>query len=272
MSPFESHAKRSFARRLAIGAALALVTLAARGSPPVSSEPGAGHVVLVELFTSQGCSSCPPADRLLTALGGEDAGKVVPLAFHVDFWNSLGWTDPFSSREWTQRQVAYERALGLNQPYTPQAVVDGTTEVLGSDAGQLRAAIRSAAERPGATLALAAAVSPSKVDVAVDVERPDALREEKLDLWVAVFETGLSTPVGRGENGGHTLQNDYVVRALERAGRLSKGGAAASHHTSSLRLSKDWNAAHLGVAAFLQDPGSLAVRGSAARLLAPPSR
>jgi hypothetical protein len=271
MPPFGSNTRRALTRRLALGAALALATLAARGSPTSSSEPGAGHVVLVELFTSQGCSSCPPADRLLASLGAEDAGRVVPLAFHVDFWNSLGWTDPFSSREWTQRQIAYEKALGLNQPYTPQAVVDGSTEVLGSDAAQLRAAIRSAAERPAATIALTAAASPSKVDVAVDVERPDALREEKLDLWVAVFETGLSTPVGRGENGGHTLQNDYVVRALERAGRLPKGGDAASHHTASLRLSKGWNSARLGVAAFLQDPGSLAVHGSAARFLAAPA-
>jgi hypothetical protein len=225
--------------------------------------------VLVELFTSQGCSSCPPADRLLAALGGEDAGRVVPLAFHVDFWNSQGWTDPFSSRDWTFRQVAYERALKLNQPYTPQAVVDGTTEVLGSDGDALRAAIRSAAERPGARLALAVAPSPSKVEVAVDVTRPEALREEKLDLYVAVFETGLSTPVGKGENGGHTLRNDYVVRALDRAGRLSRKDASPSHHTASFRLSKDWNPAHLGVGAFLQDPSTLAVRGSAALPLTP---
>jgi hypothetical protein len=271
MSRLEPGARRAFARRLAIAVALALATLVAAGSAVVASEPDPNHVVLVELFTSQGCSSCPPADRLLTAIGGQDAGRVVPLAFHVDFWNSQGWTDPFSSREWTFRQVAYERALGQSQPYTPQAVVDGASEVLGSDAEALRAAIRSASERPGARLALVVAPSPSKVEVAVDVERPDALRTEKLDLYAAVFETGLSTPVGRGENGGRTLRNDYVVRMLEKVGRLSKGDASPSHHTTSLRLSKNWNVAHLGVAVFLQDPGSLAVRGSAARLLAAPA-
>lgn len=271
MSSLGPGARRAFARRLAIVVAIALATLVVAGSAVGASPPDSGHVVLVELFTSQGCSSCPPADRLLTAIGGADAGTVVPLAFHVDFWNSQGWTDPFSSRDWTFRQVAYERALGQNQPYTPQAIVDGTTEVLGSDAEKLRAAIRAASERPGARLALALAASASKVEVAVDVDRPDALRSEKLDLYAAVFETGLSTPVGRGENGGQTLRNDYVVRELERVGRLSKGDASPSHHTTSLRLSKNWNAGHLGVAVFLQEPGSLAVRGSASRLLASPT-
>jgi len=252
----------------ALGIVLGVVTLAAKGSAVAPPTPPPGHVVLLELFTSQGCSSCPPADRLLSAIGTEDVGRVVPLAFHVDFWNHQGWTDPFSSRDWTQRQVAYERKLGLNQPYTPQAVVDGTTELVGSEAEKLRAAIRAASERPGATLALEVAPSPSKVDVAVQVDVPEALRGRKLDLYVVLFETGLSTAVGRGENGGQTLQNDYVVRALERVGRLSKDGDPGSGHTASLRVSKDWNAARLGIAAFLQDPSSLAVCGATARLLA----
>src|SRR5262249_40532139 len=141
-------------RRLAIVFALALATLAAAGSAAAAPGADPGHVVLVELFTSQGCSSCPPADQLLTALGGQDAGRVVPRAFHVDFWNHQGWTDPFSSRDWTQRQVLYERALGQSQVYTPQAIVDGVTEMVGSDAERLRAAIQAAAAKPGARLGL----------------------------------------------------------------------------------------------------------------------
>ncbi len=258
MSTLDPKRRRAVLRRLAIVVALALATLAAAGSAVAAPGPDAGHVVLVELFTSQGCSSCPPADRLLTAIGGEDAGKVVPLAFHVDFWNHQGWTDPFSSRDWTQRQVLYERALGQSQVYTPQAIVDGSTEMVGNDAAKLRAAIQAAAARPGAKLALEAAPSPSKVEVAVDVDVPEALRAQKLDLYVVVFETGLSTAVGKGENGGHTLQ---------KVGRV-KGDA--SRYKTSLRLSKDWNAGKLGVAAFVQDPGTLAVHGSAARLLSAP--
>jgi hypothetical protein len=264
-------ARRAFLRRLAIGTGVALATLAAAGSAVAAPGEGPGHAVLVELFTSQGCSSCPPADELLSAIGTEGAGKVVPLAFHVDFWNRQGWTDPFSSRDWTQRQVVYERALKLNQVYTPQAVVDGTTQMVGSNADELRAAIRTAAARPGARLSLDVVRSSSRVEVAVDVDLPDALRGSRLDVYVALFETGLSTAVGRGENGGHTLRNDYVVRVLERAARLSKGDASPSHHTTSVRLSKDWNGARLGVAAFVQDPGSLAVHGASARLIPGPA-
>lgn len=260
---------RRAAARMGFGLAFGVAILGTAGSAVASpdADGNAGHVVLVELFTSQGCSSCPPADQLLTALGGQDGTRVVPLAFHVDFWNSQGWTDPFSSKQWTLRQVAYERQLGISQVYTPQAVVDGTTQMVGSDAANLRAAIDSAAARPGAKLALRLEPSPSRVEVAVDVDLPDALRGRKLDLFVALFETGLSTPVGRGENGGKTLQNDYVVRELEHAGRLSKDGPADSHHTATLHPSKDWSPARLGVAAFLQDPGSLAVLGAAAQPL-----
>jgi len=258
------------ARRAGLALVFGAATLAAAGSVVATPEAGAGHVVLVELFTSQGCSSCPPADRLLSAIAGEDGSRVVPLAFHVDFWNSQGWTDPFSSREWTLRQVAYEKRLGLDQVYTPQAVVDGATQMVGSDAAQLRAAIQTAAAQPGAKLAISTKPSGSKVEVGVDVDLPETVRSQKLDVWVVVFETGLSTPVGRGENGGKTLQNDYVVRVLDRAGRTSKDGPAQSHYATSLRLAKEWNASRLGVAAFLQDPGSLAVRGSAARPLAAP--
>jgi hypothetical protein len=265
MPSFGSHRTQAFgaAARAALGVVLGITIFATKGSAGAPPAPPPGHVVLLELFTSQGCSSCPPADRLLSAIGAEDAGRVVPLAFHVDYWNHQGWTDPFSSRDWTLRQIAYERKLGLNQPYSPQAVVDGTTEMVGSEADKLRAAIRSASERPGATLALDVAPSPSKVEVAVQVDVPETLRDRKLDLYVVLFETGLSTAVGRGENGGQTLQNDYVVRAIDRVGRLPKG-ESASHHTASLKTSKDWNAARLGVAAFVQDAGSLAVLGAAA--------
>ncbi len=258
--------------RVALGLAFGAVILGAARSAIASPDADAGHVVLVELFTSQGCSSCPPADQLLSAIGGQDGGRVVPLAFHVDFWNSQGWTDPFSSKQWTLRQVAYERQLGISQVYTPQAVVDGTTEMVGSDAAHLRAAIEAAGARPGAKLALRLEPSSSRVEVAVDVDLPDALRGKKLDLFVALFETGLSTPVGRGENGGKTLRNDYVVRELERAGRLSRDGPPESHHTATLHVSKEWNPSHLGVAAFLQDPGSLAILGSAARSLSAAGR
>src|SRR5690348_11228611 len=116
----------------AVVAAVALAVLAA--VPFRAAAPGNGPVV-VELFTSQGCSSCPPADRLLSKLGEDPrfAGKVLPLSFHVDYWNSIGWQDPFSSARWSARQNDYARAFRSDRIYTPQTVVNGTSECVGND-------------------------------------------------------------------------------------------------------------------------------------------
>jgi hypothetical protein len=106
--------------------------------------------------------------------------------------------------------------------------------------------------------------------VRAEVGLPEALRGRKLDLMVALFETGLVTEVGRGENGGHTLKNDYVVRDLKRAGKLSPRGPERTEHTAEISLEREWNASRLGVAAFLQDPGSLEIYGGSARLIGGP--
>ncbi len=188
---------------------------------------------------------------------------MVPLAFHVDFWNSAGWKDPFSQADWTRRQAAYERVLGIRNVYTPQAVVDGSIELIGSNAEALGAAVAASAAKPAATVVLRLQPAGSDVLAEVDVDRPEALRRSKLDLMFAVYEESLVTSVGRGENGGRTLRNDYVVRSLRTGDRLS-AGEARSHHTIRLRLDKEWNRGHLGVAAFLQDPGSLRICGARA--------
>lgn len=235
------------------GSALAETTPAAENRP-----------VVVELFTSQGCSSCPPADRLLSRLMTEMPGRVIPLAFHVDYWNRGGWTDPFSSHRWTERQGAYARKFHLEAPYTPQAVVDGSVEMVGSREDRLRAAIASDAAKPSASVAVHLAPAGAKVRVDVDVERPEALRQKKLDLMVAIYETGLSTAVERGENSGRTLRDDVVVRALTRATRVSAGGPAQARGTAEIALEKGWNRGALGVAAFLQDPWSLEICGASA--------
>ncbi len=230
------------------------------GAQPVA------HPVVIELFTSQGCSSCPPADQLLTQLGAAGAGRVVPLAFHVDYWNHVGWTDPFSSHSWTERQVDYMRAFHMEAPYTPQAVVDGVSQLVGSDADALRAAIAAEAAKPAAGIVLRLESDASKVSVDADVDLPESLRGRRWELRVAVFETGLVTPVGKGENGGKTLRNDYVVRTLTSAGRVEK----PARLKTTLKLEKGWDRSHLGVAAFLQDPKTFEIRGASVRLLASP--
>lgn len=228
-----------------------------------AAEEPARHAVVVELFTSQGCSSCPPADHVLSKLGEEEAGRVIPLAFHVDYWNHGGWADPFSRHEWTERQMTYDRVLGLQAAYTPQAVVDGRAELIGSKEDALRAAIARAAKEPAATIALRLVPSGDRVAVTADVDLPEALRARKWALLLAVFEKGLLTSVSRGENGGRSLHNDFVVRSLRRIAKLKAGGPGHSQFEAAVALDKDWKRSELGVAAFLQDPHSLEIRGAA---------
>jgi hypothetical protein len=236
-------------------------------SPPA---PAPSHAVVVELFTSQGCMTCPPADQILSALGQQNPGRVIPLAFHVDFWNQLGWKDPFSRHAWTERQEAYSRALRVGRIYTPQAVVNGRSEMIGSDANRLLSSITNAAARPAATIGLELAPADSRVSVRAQVDLPEELQGRKLDLMIALFETGLVTAVGRGENGGKTLHNDYVVRELRRVGRLAPKGLPKTQHAADIGLEKEWDRGKLGVAAFVQDPASLEILGASSALLAAP--
>src|SRR5438105_5237324 len=124
---------------------LAILALTMHGAPP---KLGPAPVV-VELFTSQGCSSCPPADALIHEIANDPKlrGRVIPLAFHVDYWDSLGWRDPFSSAEWSQRQALYARTMHLSSAYTPQAVVNGTHEFVGSNRAALSAALEKASNK-----------------------------------------------------------------------------------------------------------------------------
>ncbi len=230
-------------------------------APRASAAP---RPVVVELFTSQGCSSCPPADRLLAALGREPGATVIPLAYHVDSWNYLGWNDPFSKREWTLRQNFYARVLGGRGPYTPQAVIDGAAELVGSDEAGLRDAIAHAASQPAAQVALSLLPGGDAVSVDITIELPPNLAGRKLDVMAAVYETGLSTAVPRGENGGRTLLDEYVVRTLKRAVRLDADSTTATHATSSLPLARDWARENLGVAVFVQDPKTFTIHGAAA--------
>jgi hypothetical protein len=222
----------------------------------------AQNVSVVELFTSQGCSSCPPADRLLSKLEGD--ARVVPLSFHVDYWNYIGWTDPFSSARWSERQQAYARAFASNRVYTPQLVVNGTSECVGSNEGEVRKRI-AAAEAMAAdgqvNLRLAPAVDGRlPVKVTAKVLRPGGAKA--LDLWVALYESGLTTPVKAGENARQALHNDFVVRRFEKAFSLPASAGAERAGDLTLALDKGWKPGAMGVVAFLQDPATLAIHGA----------
>lgn len=252
---------------IAAAAAWALV-----GQPPADSETARANVsssqgspIVVELFTSQGCSSCPPADRFLTELAARKGIEIIPLSFHVDYWNYIGWTDPFSSEAWSDRQRRYAKVFGSNRIYTPQMVVNGRWEGVGSNRRDIaRLLERASAEPQVAEMSVSAElVSEGRLRITVKTHRFDpVLQSKRLATWIAVVESDLMTPVGRGENASKTLRNDRVVRHLEQVSELEtvKLGASGS---LEITLGDDWRRDKLGVAAFLQDSDSLRIRAAA---------
>jgi len=198
--------------------------------------------VLVELFTSEGCSSCPPADAVLARLQRQQpvAGvELIVLSEHVDYWNSLGWKDPFSDARFSERQSDYGGRV-----YTPQAVVDGRTDVLGSDGRAIVTAVTSAAREPHGALRLTAVKKGVRIAVAGLSDHSDA------DVMVAVVEDGLVSKVERGENAGRTLAHTAVVRALQRVGTVAAGAAQWSAEVP-VPSNDSWKEPRL--VAFVQD-------------------
>jgi hypothetical protein len=232
-----------------------------------TTEPGTPRkAVVVELFTSEGCSSCPPADELLGHLRQDLSAKniqVIPLGFHVDYWNSLGWKDRFSSAEFTQRQEQYTRALKVDGPYTPEMVVDGELEFVGNDAGQARRTIgQQASQLETAQVKIALA----GVDqLTVQVKGPAGSSSGNALVMLAITEDNLTTQVGSGENGGRTLHHAAVVRELRELGMLHNG---IMENTVPLKLEKDWKRNDLRAVVFVQQGPSGKIEGAASVALA----
>jgi len=225
-------------RSLLLVASLGLPAACARAEGEPRAVNPAEPPVVVELFTSQGCSSCPPADRLLATLAAAGAvgdRAVIPLAFHVDYWNDLGWADPYSLPAWTERQHQYARALADDRVYTPELVVGGAAGMLGSDLDAVTRAVQRAA-RP-APLTTSATWSRDTVTVT-------ATAPADADVWVAVWENRTTTKVTRGENSGETLASSHVVRRLEHV------AAAGKRASVVIKLDPSWHAA--GAVAFAQ--------------------
>lgn len=200
--------------------------------------PATRPIVVVELFTSEGCSSCPPADAVLAALstpGAVDGVEIVPLELHVDYWNRLGWADPFSSAQFSRRQEAYAQSLQHDQIYTPQMIVDGTREFVGSDSKKALTEILRAARQPKAGIMVS--LSPlskdgKSVDCGISVSGlPEATAAH---VVIAVTEDELSTEVKRGENAHRTLQHASVVRSLEEVAIIKSGNLGSIHKTIAI--------------------------------------
>ena len=185
-------------------AAAALAPAAASGAPACSARSGATVPAVVELYTSEGCSSCPPAERWLSALEGRDG--VVALAFHVDYWDSLGWKDRFAQPQFTQRQNATQRTSGARFAYTPQVLLDGRDQ-------RDWPALAPAALHGRAPATVALQLDRDATGLALKVQ-PGAGAPAPLSGYVAVVDDGLQSKVSAGENRGATLREDGIVREL----------------------------------------------------------
>jgi hypothetical protein len=224
--------------------------------------------VLVELFTSEGCSSCPTADALLARLQRTQPvpdADILALEEHVDYWDSLGWRDRFSSQQFSARQNAYIERLRLSSEYTPQMIVDGTDQFAGNDVVHALRAIAQAASTPKLTLSLSQlTVDGNRIAGQVRVPRPAASRRKsapvRADVYAALVQSVTSTQVLAGENVGQTLHHVSVVREMQRIGSLAQ--AASTRLKFSLGAPLDAASADLRVVVFVQRAGQGAVLGA----------
>jgi hypothetical protein len=237
---------------LLVAVVLTLASGAVRGAPATP--------VIVELFTSEGCSDCPPADTLLEKLIATQpvaGAEIIGLGQHVDYWDRLGWKDRFSSAALTKRQQQYQTRFRTESIYTPQMVVDGRSEFVGSDAAAARKAIERALKAPHGVIALEA------VNVGAEFERPIRIRVsatdlpaigpgDRADILVMITESGLKTDVKRGENHGRTLSHAPVVRYMATIGQIAEGAMTGSAR-ADVAVADDWHRDRLAVVSFVQE-------------------
>jgi hypothetical protein len=235
---------------------------------PKSPAPQTSPVV-VELFTSEGCSSCPPADAFLAKLteqGPSHNLQIVALEEHVDYWDDQGWRDPFSSHNWTTRQNAYAGVLGNKNPYTPQIVVDGSVECSG---GQQQLAVQtifkeSSQAKTPVTLSQGVAGKPGSDSFSVQIGKltPSA-KGGAAEVWLAITETGLHSSVTRGENAGHELSHAAVVRSMRKIGEAKPDRDVPFSGDATIPIRNEWKRENLKAVAFVQEKSSLRILGAA---------
>ena len=226
------------------------------------------HPIVVELFTSEGCSTCPPADALLQQMDTVQpipGAHLIVLSEHVDYWDHEGWKDPNSSLALTDRQRAYVAALGLKTAYTPQLIVDGTSEIRIGDPQQMQKILQEAAAMPVVPVRIGA--------VSVDAGNPTVLRthieadgtldKHNADVYVAIALDHVESEVLHGENGGRHLTHVAVVQQLTKIGRLQKGKNFAED--VQLKLKANTDPRNFRLIAFVQESGPGRVVGAALR-------
>ncbi len=242
----------------------AISALELQAQPPLMDTTR--KAVLVELFTSEGCSSCPPADALLQKLLAQQpvaGAEIIALEEHVDYWNHDGWVDPYSSPEWTRRQSDYGAFFG-NGAYTPEIVVDGASQFVGTYQHE-------------ALSEIAKASSKAKTDVSITPGKQDGRGSQQFtvtagkletngdvaEVWLAVTEDGLRSSVEHGENAGRVLNHVATLRSLRKLGVADAGGAAAFTQDANVKFDSRWNLENVRVSVFVQQKKSRQILGAA---------
>lgn len=236
---------------------------------------GDGRVpVVVELFTSEGCSSCPPADEVLAKLArmqNISNARVIVLGEHVDYWNNLGWVDPFSSPQFRARQNDYAQAFKVDSVYTPQMVVNGRAEFTGDDMNRAVSEIGRAAAQPSATVTLKAtrsATDQELFDLAVNIRDLPSINIRgkrgvaPVDVFLAVTEDNLVTEVQRGENAGHSLRHAAVVRSFGVIGNMDPREKSEVSLRPTLKIPGNWKRKDLHAVVFVQDRSTRRILGA----------
>jgi len=225
--------------------------------------------VVIELFTSEGCSTCPPVDAYLSRLEAKQpmpGVEIIGLEEHVDYWNHDGWVDQFSGAEWTQRQQEYVARLKGDTPYTPQLILDGVKVLEPKNGRDVQESLEREAKEEKTEIAIFAKGSDNdgseKFEVRVGSLR-GAGNPEKADVWIAVTEQGLSSDVKAGENKGKTLEHAGVVRSLQKIGTAAAKNSAPFVLNPEIKLKSNWKKENLRVVAFVQDKKSWHILGAA---------
>jgi hypothetical protein len=224
--------------------------------------------VVLELFTSEGCSSCPPADALLARLAEQQpvaGAEIIALEEHVDYWDHEGWTDPFSSAQWTQRQQVYASGFADRGVYTPELVVNGRSGFVGSREGEAYRAIASAVAQPRTDISVSLLKSEKHDHEQVKVEvgkLQGAQQGDVAEVWLAITEMALHSSVSGGENAGHDLHHAPVVRWLHKAGASNLNATPSFTGESDLKLDSAWKRNNLRIVAFVQEKGSHHILGA----------
>ncbi|HUD12581.1 MAG TPA: DUF1223 domain-containing protein [Terracidiphilus sp.] len=251
---------------------LMLLRGAGAAQPKSADAPAAATPILIELFTSEGCSSCPPADAWLKQIDRSQpipGAQAIVLSEHVDYWNHDGWKDPYSSSFFTDRQSAYLRALGGSSPYTPQMILNGTTELELSNQAQVAQAFKKAANTQQLAVNISAltVAGDSQPVLHAHIEADGTASKRNADVYAVVALDHAESEVLHGENGGRHLTHAAVALDLVRVGKLEKGKPFSQDFQTRLKSGVDPK--NLRLIVFVQESGPGEVLGAALKELHP---